>query len=52
MKIELTELEVKLLIETVESSTYAGRFARLVSDLLDKLRPAVEEEADNGLDPQ
>ena len=43
MKIDLTDIEVKLLIETIETSTYAGKFARLVSDLLDKLRPAKEE---------
>lgn len=39
MKIELTDTELALLIQTVETSTYAGKLAHLVADLLGKLKP-------------
>ncbi len=38
MKIEVTDVELTLLVETVETSTYPGKFARLVADLLEKLQ--------------
>ena len=38
MKLELTDDEQKLLIMTIEESTFAGRLARIVADLLDKLK--------------
>ena len=42
MRIELTDVELALLVQTMETSTYAGKFARIVADLLDKLREAAE----------
>ena len=44
MKIELTKDEQELLIQTVEASTYAGRLARIVADLLDKLKKETTDE--------
>ena len=35
---KLTEDERALLIEVMETSTFAGKIARFVADLLDKLR--------------
>ena len=39
---KLTSDEKQLLIMTVEESTYAGKLARLVADLLDKLKEEKE----------
>lgn len=44
MKIKLTDDERKLLIQTVETSTYTGKLAYLVVSILSKL--AVEEFAE------
>ena len=38
MKIDLTDTELALLVQTVESSTYAGKLSQLVAAVLDKLR--------------
>ena len=35
---ELTDDEKQLIIQTIETSTYAGSLCRLVADLLDKLK--------------
>ncbi len=35
---QLTSQEKRLLIETVETSTYAGKLAHLVAGVLDKLK--------------
>ncbi len=37
MRIDLTDVEVSLLVQTLEASTYPGKVCRLVADLLDKL---------------
>jgi hypothetical protein len=39
---QLTAQEKRLLIETVETSTYAGRLAHLVAGILDKLKEVKE----------
>ncbi len=44
MKIELTKDEQALLVQTVETSTYTGALARLVADLLDRLKEVEELE--------
>ena len=45
MLIDLTEKERQLAVETVESSTYQGKYAHFVVALLTKLRnPVVSNE--------
>ena len=51
MKIELTDIELALLVETVETSTYAGKFSRIVADLLEKLRLALPTESSGDGNP-
>lgn len=41
-EIEFTDEERQLLIQTVETSTYAGILAALVADVLSKLKGDVE----------
>ena len=44
MKLELDEKELALFIRLIEESTFAGKIARFVADLLEKLQTAAKEE--------
>ena len=41
--VELTADECNMLIQTIETASYPGKFAHLVVALLTKLKPPVEE---------
>lgn len=43
MRIDLTDVELTLLIQTVETSTYAGKLSDIVTDLRKKLHAANDE---------
>ncbi len=44
--IVLTENELQLILQTVETSTYAGKISSIVAGLLDKLLTITEQKED------
>lgn len=46
IQLEITEIERRLLIQTIETSTYPGKFSKLVAGLLERLGAQPEEDDD------